>query len=300
MHKKRFAWLGVTAMIACVILIQPVRAAAESALAVFRVDDAKTITITATDLQDMITGFKNSGVFPSSKDAGGQAGSKSESQTSDNMKSQIKTLDSVREFTAFSFSLPTALKSETPKLYAADSKTQTITLNATEINAELAKMSATTMLDNSLNGSAITVDTPALVMAEYSDVTLIATQSIYIDAPDATTNSLWSSILSIPAIPDDLRVQLANIDPKTRDIYLPVIEGLGRETDLGSTTGYIYSTSDLAQVASVIPDFAGSTQLTKLQGENESALIWVKNGVLYCLAGQKSDSELSQIARSIK
>jgi len=300
MFKKRFIWLGVTAMLACVILIQPVRAAAESALAVFRVDDAKTITITATDLQDIITGFNKSGVFPSSKDSDGQAQSSNESQNSDKLKSQLKTLNNVREFTAFSFSLPTALKSEVPKLSAVDGKSQTITLNTTEINAELAKMSATTMLDSSLNGSEITVDTPASVMAEYSDVTLIATQSVYIDAPDATTNSLWSSILSIPAIPDDLRVQLAEIDPKTRDVYLPVIEGLGRETDLGSVTGYIYSTSDLTQVASLIPNLNGGTQLVKSQGENESALIWVKNGVLYCLAGQKSDSELSQIARSIK
>ncbi len=300
MLKKRYIWLGVTAMLACVILIQPVRAAAESALAVFRVDDAKTITITATDLQDIITGFKNTGVFPSPKDAGGQTQSGNESQSSDNLKSQLKTLNSAREFTAFSFNLPTALKTETPKLYAVDSKSQTITLDTTKINSELAKMSAATMLDSSLNGSEIAVDTPASVMAEYSDVTLIATQSVYIDAPDATTNSLWSSILSVPAIPDDLRVQLAAIDPKTRDIYLPVIEGLGRDTDLGSTPGYIYSTSDLAQVTSLIPDLTGSDQLAKLQGENESALIWVKNGVLYCLAGKKSDSELSQIARSIK
>lgn len=299
MLKKRFVWLGITAMLACVILIQPVRAAAESALTIFRVNDVNTITITVTDLQDMIAGFRSSGVFPT-KDMSGQTKSDSEAQAPDNLKSHIKSLNSVRDFNAFSFSLPTALKSESPKLYTTDSESKTITLDTTGINAELKKMGAATMLDSSLNGSEITVDTPASITAEYSDVTLIATQSAYIDAPDTTTNSLWKSVLSIPAIPDDLRVQLAAIDPKTRDIYLPVIEGLGRETDLGSTTGYIYSTSDLAQVASVIPDLIGSTQLTKLQSENESALIWVRNGVLYCLAGQKSDSELSQIARSIK
>lgn len=299
MLKKRFVWLGITAMLACVILIQPVRAVAESALAIFRVNDVKTITITVTDLQDIIAGFKSSGVFPP-KDMSGQTKNDNGAQAHDNLKSQIKSLNSVRDFTAFSFSLPTALKSETPKLYATDSESKTITLDTTEINAELKKMGAATMLDSSLNGSEITVDTPASVTAEYSDVTLIATQSAYIDAPDAATDSLWKSVLSIPAIPDDLRVQLAAIDPKTRDIYLPVIEGLGRETDLGSTTGYIYSSSDLAQVASLFPELIGSTQLTMLQSENQSALIWVRKGVLYCLSGQKSDSELSQIARSIK
>jgi hypothetical protein len=112
-------------------------------------------------------------------------------------------------------------------------------------------------------------------------------------------DSLWSSLISIPAISEDLRAQLAAIDPQTRDIYLPVIDGLGRETELGGTTGYIYATSDLTNLIGKLPEMSGGTRQSQLQNENASALIMTNNGILYLIIGQKSDSELSQIARSL-
>jgi hypothetical protein len=215
-------------------------------------------------------------------------------------ESEVKTLSDIRAFTAFPFSLPTALKDETPDLCAADSQSQTVTLDTVKINTSLQKLGVSALLDTSLNGAKLTVSSPPVIVAEYADVLLAAAQSIYVDAPDDVVNSLYASFLSIPAIPDNLRAQLAAIDPKTRDVYLPIIEGLGRETSLGGATGYIYSSGDMSQVLGMLPGFADDAQLAQLQSENASVLIWVKNGVLYCLAGALSDSELSQIARSIR
>ena len=296
MFKKKFVILGAVAVMVCAIFIPQVRAAAESALSIFRVRDTRTIRISVNDLGDMLT-------FINDKKMAVQQGDDMEeilSQIIKNAEPEVKTLSDVRDFKAFPFSLPAALKDETPALSAVDSQAASVILDTEKLNAALTGLDAAALLDSSLNGTEITVNTPPAIMAEYEDVQLAATQTVYIDAPAAAMNSLRSSFLSIPAIPDGLRTQLAAIDPDTRDVYLPVIEGLGRETDLGGTTGYVYSSGDLAQVMGMLPGFADDAHLTQLQNENAAVLIWVKNGVLYCLAGEMSDSALSQIARSVR
>jgi hypothetical protein len=302
MLKKRIALLGVAAVFVCAIMIPSVRGAAESALSVFRVGETKTITISVSDVQELMTFAQKEGAAAKS-DAGTDLiaeGGGMQAQLMEKMKEQVKTLTNTSEFTAFSFSLPTSLKAETPRLTAVGAQSETMTLDTAKINDALTKLGAAGLVDASYNGAAVTVNTPPVIVAEYADVTLAATQNVVIDAPDGAADSLWSALLSIPAIPEDLRTQLAAIDPKTRDIYLPVIEGLGRETDLGSVTGYIYTSGDLASVLGTIPGLSGDAMNKQLQDENASVLIWTKNGVLYCLAGAVSDSALTQIARSIR
>jgi hypothetical protein len=296
MFKKRFVLLGAFALVACAIMLPPVRAAAVSALSIFRVADTKTITISVNDLREMLD-------YAQENDRAAQQGGEAcdmLSQLMEKAESDVRTLSGVRDFSAFPFSLPEALKEETPALYAVDSQARSVTLDTEKMNAGLLDLGAAELLDSGLNGTVITLNTPPAVMAEYAEVVLAATQTVYIDAPDAVMNSLRSSFLSIPALPDDLRAQLAAISPDTRDVYLPVIEGLGRETDIKGTTGYVYSTGDLAQVLGMLPGFADDAHLKELQTENASVLIWLKDGVLYFLAGAMPDSALSQIARSVR
>lgn len=295
MFKKRFVIPIIAAVIACTVMIPPVRAAAVSVLSIFRVADTKTITISVKDLQDMLAFVEDHNTaIPEDPEL------QLLPRLIEKVESEVRSLSGVSDFTAFPFSLPPALKDETPALYAVGSQAVSIVLDTDKINTELSALGAAVLLDSSLNGTAVTVSSPPAVMAEYDDVILGATQTISIDAPENALNSLYKSLLSIPAIPDNLRAQLAAISPKTRDVYLPVIEGLGRETSLGGTTGYVYSTGGLAQVLDMLPGFADDAQLQELRDENVSVLIWVKGGVLYVLAGAMSDSELSQIARSIR
>lgn len=297
MKKKILAILSAVAIITGALFIPSVQVAAESALSIFRVSDAKTITISVTDIQDLAANAKQFGIVE--KQDGSAAKSKDLSKpSSDILKSIIKPLNNAKEFTAFPVSLPGNMNSDVPKLYSIASYSKTFTLSTKQVNAELVKMKVTPISDT-YNGTKIDVVTPPAIIAEYADVTLLETQGVYINAPSNVVNSLWSDFTSLPMIPSDLSSQLIAIDPTSRDVYLPVIEGLGRETDLGVTTGYIYSAKDLAQLASSVPNLANVTELTKLQNDNTSVLIWTKNGVIYALAGNKSDSELSLIARNI-
>ncbi len=295
MFKRRFILLGVAAVLVCAMLIPPVRAAAMSALSVFRVADTKTITISINDLREILA-------FVEEKNTAIQddASRQMLTQLMEKAASEVKPLSDAGDFTAFPFNLPSALKDETPALRAVDSQAQSVILDTAKINAALTDLGAAALLETGLNGTALTIKTPPAVMAEYENVLLAATQTAYIDAPDDVLESLKTSFLSIPAIPGDLRAQLAAIKPDTRDVYLPVIEGLGRATDLGGTTGYVYSSGDLAQVLIMLPGFADDAQLQELRDENASVLIWLKDGVLYFLAGALPDSALSQIARSVR
>lgn len=292
--KKRYYLMIIAVLLVGVIFIPPVRAAAESALSIFRVADTKTISISVGDLQELLEYAKT---LEEPDTAEYEALMQ---EFMDKAESQVQSLSDAYEFKAFPVKLPDALKDETPALYALDAQEQTVTLDTEKINGALTRLGAAALVDSSWSGTAVTVKTPPVFFADYGDVVLAITENIFIDAPDAVLGNLKSAFLSLPAIPENLRAQLSPIDPKTRDIYLPVLEGLGRETDLGGTTGYVYSTPDLAAVLGMLPDFAGEEELSQLREENASVLVWSKNGALYVLAGQLSDSALSQIARSVR
>jgi len=178
--------------------------------------------------------------------------------------------------------------------------TKTAALDTAVINDLLYRMGASKTVDESLNGATFTLTTPPAFAAEYQDVALFATQRPYTDAPADVVSALKSALLSVPFIPEKLGAQLMTVDPAGHDVYLPVVEGLGRETDLGGVTGYIYTGSDLSEVLAALPLPAdGDGILSELRDENASLLTWTKGGVLYCLAGDKTDSELTQLARSV-
>ena len=297
MKKKNIAILAAVAVLAGAMFIPLVQAAAGSALSVFRVSDAKSITISVTDLQDLANDVKQLKAGVEDSKTVGETGSK-DSNSQKAAKSVIKPLASAKDFTAFPISLPRT-DAGTPKLSSVASGSKTFTLDTAKINAELAKLKGDP-ISSSLNGTKITINTPPAAIAEYPGFTLIETQGVSVTAPGDAVNTLWSEFTSQPMIPDDLSSQLAVIDPASRDVYLPVIEGLGRATDLGVATGYIYSAKDLAQVAALVPSLVPADEAAKLQKENTSTLIWVKDGVLFTLAGNQPDSELSQIARSIR
>jgi len=319
--KKTVIPVGIAFLLVVFMFIPPVQAAAISAMSIFRVGDTKTINITMGDIQDIMTYFKQSGALSGELDKAkaasndtqdgqaaqliGQNGQLSDQltgQLKDQLSSVYKSISKTSDFKAFSFKLPGSLKSETPQLYEIDPQAQTFTINTDEINKELTACGIDASIDASLNGETVTVNTPPAIVAQYPDLLIGASQGIYLDASNKTVETLWNNIINMPFIPEDLRSQLANIDVKSRDVYLPVIMGIGRETSIGSTVGYIYSVKDLSQISALLPEGAqGIMNSDKFAGmQDASALIFTKNGILYCVAGNKSDSELTQIAKGIR
>jgi hypothetical protein len=292
MFKKKLLAAGVAAALIGAIFIPPVRAAAESALSVFRVNDTKTIEISVSDLESLRALADAAGLdaVPGELQALGD-------RMLGNIDQRFKPIEDTGKFTAFDFSLPESLRDETPILYAADPVTDSFVLDTSDINEKLAGLGAAERVDNRFNGTKITVAAPSVVIAEYKDVALLATQRPTTDAPDGLMDSLKTAFLSVPGLSENLRSQLAAVNPKSGDIYLPVIQGLGRPIDIGGATGYVYTAADLRQVLSMLPDFVSEDSEP---AENISALVWTRDGVVYCLTGEKTDSALAQLARSIR
>lgn len=286
MKKKMISVVAVALALTLTMIIPQVRAFAVSALSVFRVGDVKTITITLDDIAQM-SAFANEHA-QSGKDEE-LAPTKGENGKVPNDKPDYKTLSGISEFTAFSVNLPGDLKDQQPELFATD---------VSEKNIEMQ------------NGEHFTVSLSPILVAKYENAVFLATQGMNDDVSSEAKQEMWQKLLTAPVLTENIRSQLAAINPDTKDIYLPVITGISREANLGGSTGYLYASADMQSIMSALP--AGL--MTDLQGKmssdasvdaqqapkNTNVIIWTKNGVLYALAGELTDSELTSMARSVR
>jgi len=324
MKRKLFIYAPLVFVLGLLAFVKPIQTFALDALSIFRVNDVKTLEITVADLQE---GIQN---FSALKDKAieKETSHKSLINILSKEKPEITTLATAKDFKAFRLKLPQKLESQTPKISAIDSHAIKFTLN-TEANNEILKtLESPALLLSSLNNVEMSLNMPAAALAKYEDVLFFATQKPALEAPNATKEELKDLMLQMPFIPNNIRQQLAEIDLDSKDIYLPVLVGFGREVDLGGRIGYIYTMSDLKGFTETLPaDLISqekemkheSKHETKLGEEklasmkemhekfkkdmpnldNASVLIWTKDGVMYSLVGNQTDAELSKIARSV-
>ncbi len=252
-------------------------------------------------------------------------------------KPEVKQLESAKDFKAFKLRLPQELESQKPVLSAVDPFEIKFSLNVDPIN-DVLKLLKSKPLSSDLNKVEMSVQVPGSVVAKYDDLLFFATQKPALQAPENAKKEIHNLVVNSPLIPTNIRTQLAEIDIDSSDVYLPVLVGVGREVDLGGRMGYIYTMSDLKNFTNTnIPaemknkeqthdtakmeelkakheaelTDAERAELAKFQAkheqmikdmpnmENASVLIWTKDGVIYGLVGDKTDTELSEIARSV-
>jgi hypothetical protein len=303
--KKKFSFaLAALFFIAAIVYVPAVKSFAVSALSVFRVEEAKTIKVTLADMEEMATWFrqhenkadqhkalleKHIGKHPALDDP--------------TCEPTFRELDSVKEFKEFSFHLPKKLAGEQPDLWAMDPYSFSHALDVAMINEHLSLVGLPA-LDQGYDGATIKVDFPGVIAAQYSEVSLLATQGVALDAPDELLYGLWANVLALPFLSENLRGQLAEIDIKSRDVYLPVVLGIGREVAVGNGVGYLYSTKDLGQLNPILTELrngeADVAVLNHFETNESNLLIWTNNGVLYVLCGQVPESEIIDLARSVR
>ena len=302
--KKRILQLTLVITVIVSLFIPQVQAFAISAMSVFRVDSARTITITMMDIEEMMAYLEeHQDLFQQLRDNHlGEHGDLTEKEHAarehfERDMSQYLLTD-ISEFNAFPVQLPQALSDETPVFSASDASITELTLDVEGINTLLAQMHGVPLFDESLNETIVEVHTPAVLVAQYEDseMLLVATQMMHIEASANVKESLRTTLLTMPFISANLRGQLAAIPIDSRDIYLPVIAGFGREVSIGNYIGYIYASGDL----SMLVDQMGDGLLTHDVANDASVLVWVQDGVIYILAGSNTDNELIDIARSMR
>ena len=295
--------LSLAVVLALVIFVQPVRTLAIDALSVFRVRDVNAISITIEDIEQIAQSMQALEAVMASKEADARALSGyPDHPDASGLDSMFVPIDSPDDFTAFDLKLPRSLSSEDPQLLMLDTQTQSIVIDPGEINGILTTLGAQPLPD-SIDGSEIIVQTPAVAIAQYSENILIAAQMPVFSGDTQALDVLKQSFLSTPMLTYNLRSQLADVDLTAGIVYVPVIEGFGRRTTVGNATGYIYTLSDLEALigdiaGDMLPD--GSQDGPQSLYENASVLIWARGGILYILAGNQQASELTRIAGSVR
>lgn len=305
MKKKLAIIAGTILLVSAFTFVPAAQSLAISALSIFRVNDTKTIDITITDIEEMMNTFST--IAEKNEENWKEIHENVSIPEQKTHKTEPRELASIYEFQDFEIKLPKDLKQEAPILRATDAQSYDFVLNTDKMNQALTKMGLSEVFSSSYNGKELKVQIPAVVVAQYEDVYLMETQGFYVENTDGILDELWSDFLKVPYLTENIRSQLAEIDLSKRDVYLPVVMGIGRETAIGSKTGYIYSTKDIEQNMPNIAEQMGmddkneiSSEITNEASSEASVLIWTDKGILYCLAGEKSDSELTKIARSIR
>lgn len=333
MKRRLIVPVSLVLALALVAFVKPVQTLALDFLSIFRVNDVQTIKITIADLEEGLQTISNL----KEELKGKQWEHSALINIVSKPEHEVRKLAKAEEFTAFKLRLPRELASQKPEISAVDSGKMTFTLNVDACNQLLTALNSPKQLSGNLNNVELTMVSSASAYAQYDDLLFSATQKSYLDAPDAAKNELRDVILDLPLIPRSIRQQLAEIEIDSSDIYLPVLVGFGRELDLGGKTGYIYTWADLKALMETFPrdmaefgtvpesheaamaemkeklidkygkeDFAAFEEAHKKAMaemphlENASVLIWTKDGVLYTLIGNKADTELAQIARSVR
>lgn len=296
--KKILVSITAVLLIAVLFTFQPVQSLAVSVLSVFRVGETKTIQITMADIEEMYNYAK--------EHRDGQEGDPINAGLSfaGQQEPKVKELQSMDEFTGFRFSLPKELADETPKLRMVDTQEVSTVLDTALINQQLKNAGSKTTLDEKFNGEKVTVTTPPVLLADYEKVDLIATQGPYFNSDQELNQAVWNILTAMPGIPENIRTQLADIEIEKRDVYLPVITGVGREVSMGSTNGYLYASTDVAALGNALAaDLQQDGRSGKVQTagqENTNVLIFTKDNILFVLAGSVPENELIGIGRSIQ
>lgn len=281
MKKKRIIPLALVCALVLTLCIPQVNAFAMDMLSNFRVAEAKTITITLDDISQMSAYAQQQAAEFAGAEDSWDTEDFDAADVQDHAETVPQPLESISDFTAFSAGLPESLDSETMELYALEQQERTFTLE---------------------DGSEVTVASSPMLLAKYDNAVFMATQGFSDNLTAQQKADLKEKLISLPFLTDNIRSQLQEIDPETKDIYLPVVPGVSREASIGGTTGYLYGMNELRGVAGALPEgFSEELEDADTEElENVNLLIWTKDGVLYMLCGDMPESELIAAAGSVR
>jgi len=317
---KKRGTIAIVVVLAIVgsLFITPVKTFAVNAMGVFRVSDPNMINISTQDMTEITQNLQTLMNAHKQQEDASQTDGRTQNvkQDPEDMLQQYETtLNSVSDFKAFPFKLPTYLKDQTPTVKEIDLPAKTVTINTDSVNKTLSGLQSPVTLPDSLNGRTMTVTPSRMVMAEYTGAICFAAQKPSFDLPGNMESLVTQAVTTLPLLTDDIRSQLGNINLFDKNIYLPDMEGVTKTADLGGNTGYIYAVNDIAALGdnllsafqpgldqassdSAAADESLTQKLQKYAGYE--VILWVGNGTLYGVSGQYSDDQLAAIAKTMQ
>ncbi len=336
MNKRRIVVsVAVTAALALVIAVEPIRAFALDAMSVFRVQGQDSFQITVEDLAELAQNAQSTlsdvmdtegenwpdgmehpdlSELPDKADLlpDGRASLLEEGML-DNLKSVAHPLDRLIDFTGYAVSLPKGW--DNALLYATDAQETTLTISLEEVNAMLEASGSVARLSNDWDGATLNINMPAMLLAVQDEAALFVCRPPEMTVSGGLDLTELREVLStVPLLPYNLAQQIR--DMKSDVIYLPELVGFTQPVEIGGKMAFVYPLDDLGSYmgtlsASLMPsdgmsldateDFSTeapsfSNPFDEIKG---TIVAFVRSDTIYVLAGTASTAEMVQLARTI-
>ncbi|RJQ29292.1 MAG: hypothetical protein C4589_05125 [Peptococcaceae bacterium] len=307
-NKKAVTAAALTAVVAICFSFSPVRSFAGNLLTIFRVERMQTITISPEDIAQLQEVFE--------KGAGGaDIGNLGRFEVAGGQEAlRNVTPDGVREAVDFPVRLPANLKGyKEPALSISPETTVSITLDTVKANQLLRSLGSVQLLPEALNGQTFTVKIPRAVIAEYYPVKDNQPEGLFIAqgrspelaAPEGVDmTALREALLSIPALPENLRRQLAAVTDWQHTVLIPNIGGSSTEVAVNSAMGvYITPPGQPSGTGSLTgpQSHVREPDVAQIEESATHALIWQNGDIIYCIAGPELGlEEALAIAKQVK
>ncbi|MDA8234641.1 MAG: zf-HC2 domain-containing protein [Clostridia bacterium] len=286
---KKLVAAAAVAGLALSLSFEPVRAAAQDFLTLFRVEKVETVAIDLNQLNQM------SRVFYEKSGQPGRVDIENFGTVSNNGKGFNKwvKLEEARKMADFELKTPQWLpfKPYPSDVHVSGAEEIYFKLKVKNINNLLAKMEAKTLLPEGLDGKTFTLVKPNLYSFNYQtndpkdsrSVNIFQSRSPEIKVPaDIDVLKLRQAILNLPMLPNELREQLASIEDWQNTLIIPDTKG---ETSKVTVNG----------VEGVMINHGG----TGAVGINHTLIIQ-RDGVVTVMGGNLPKNDLLKIAESMR
>jgi hypothetical protein len=292
----RPAWVlaGVVLVLAIALLFPPVRAAANSFLGLFRIQQITLVPVDSGDLPDRLASSKQLERLMADQ---GQFEDLGEHQV-------VADAGQAGQLAGISVRLPASL-GEPDRLEVQPGGRMSMTVDLPRIQAVLDEIGRSDIrLPAELNGAEVSVEIPMAVQASYgtceyraeefnpdepvppvSDcTTLLQAASPVINAPPGLDLAqLGQAFLEMMGMPADRAAEFSQTVDWANTLVIPVPRNLGSFTEV------------------TVDGVAGTLVWDRYQpGEPGYMLLWVKDGVVYALSGSGEKDDALEIANSLQ
>jgi hypothetical protein len=268
-YKKVVAAAVMAAVLFTAFSFPAVRSIAGEFLTIFRVESLQTIDISQADIQELERIFREGAGNVDIENFGKIEVSGKPESVPVNPAEAAAAVD-------FDLKLPVPDGYGDPELHKITGHTAVLTLATDSINAMLQTLGGTRLLPAELNGESFSIHIPTGIIATYdngSGETLFVAQS---RSPEINTSAnvdireITDSLLSIPALPENLRRQLRAVNDLQHTLLIPNVDGRSREVYVNGTTGVLITSEN-----GDAPDTV--------------SLVWQQNSIIYIVAGTGLD-----------
>ncbi|MDI6816922.1 MAG: zf-HC2 domain-containing protein [Actinomycetota bacterium] len=273
--------LAAVAVLAMALSFAPVRGLAADFLNIFRVQNVEVITISPEDMHAL-------------QRLGEEGGGKVDIENLGKIESggftqpEQVTMNAAKEAVDFDLKLPQGLTGYNEPSYNVQKGFATsFTLDVDKANEVFKSFGATQLLPGALDGKKFTAKMPTVVIVNYpkenGGMVVIgqARSPEFILPAGVDADAVRDVLLSLPALPENIRKQLEAVKDWRNTLIIPNIDGSAKEVKVGDAEGVF-----------ITPP--------REHAEGDSALVWQRDGVIYGISGQLDLAAAQEIAASLK